>query len=139
MAQSDYQMFKYFADDVHVIDLHGLSDREIAHRPSLGRVKWGKFRVADGLARRPAVWFFGYKIGYQTAVPIHEVGMRGALTDPAIYENTFGYTATGDEREALIDRYRPATVTCANRVYNFLVAREYAPRLRAAGFAVGDQ
>ena len=139
VAQSDYQMFKYFADDVRVIDLHGLNDREIAHRPVSEHVKWGKFRVANGLERRPALWFFGYKIGYPRAVPINEAGMRAALTHPAIYENAFGYTANGAEREVLIESYRPVTLTCGNRVYNFLVEKDQVPSLRAAGLPVGGQ
>lgn len=139
VAQSDYQMFKYFADEVQVIDLHGLNDREIAHQPWERPVKWGKFNVLSGLERNPDIWFFGYHIGSTTALPINKVGMRAALSKPEIYNKSFGYSATAKGREMLIDRYRPVTMTCGPKVYNFLIEKSHIPRFRYFRMPVGGQ
>ena len=138
VAETDYQIVKYFAPELTVIDLQGLSDRAIAHRPVAEPVRFGKFGWSTALERDPDVWIYGYRVAYPGCPALAGTSPLRALTDPALYEPCFGYGAPPEQAEVVAARYRLATLRVCELNANLLVRRGLEARARAAGFRVED-
>jgi hypothetical protein len=120
-AESDFQRLKYFADDLTVIDVFGLNDREIAHEPRRTAVRWGKDDLEKVLLRRPDAWVWGP--GYMRSFPLDGGTLFPLRERP--------------ELAPLVASYVPASARVCGGVYmSFAVRRDLAPRFVAAGFIV---
>jgi hypothetical protein len=139
VAQTDYQIFKYLSDATRVIDLQGLNDRAIAHRPFPGPVRFGKFDAREGLRADPHVWFYGYRVAMPGCRPLAPFTVRRVLTDPSIYEACFGYGASEDVVRAIDARYVTATLSSCQLTFNFFLRRDLVPRAREVGIRVGAE
>ena len=120
-AESDFQRLKYFADDLTVIDIFGLNDREIAHEPRSTAVRWGKDDLGKVLGRRPDAWVWGP--GYMRSFPLDGGTLFPLRERP--------------ELAPLVASYVPASARVCGGVYmSFAVRRDLAPRFVEAGFNV---
>ncbi len=136
VAQTDYQIFKYLSDASRVIDLQGLNDRAIAHRPFAEPVRFGKFDAWNGVRADPHVWFYGYRVAMPGCPTLGLLTTRQVLTDRSIYEACFGYGASDALVRALEERFVPATLHSCNLAFNFFLRRDLVPRARQLGIRV---
>jgi hypothetical protein len=139
IAETDFQRLKYFADDLRVIDLHGLSDREIAHQRVTRPVQWGKYDPATAVRLRPEAWVWGPR--FRHTVPMTTVSMKGLLSDSRTEESFVGYSegpemATGDVASAMDALFVPASLPVCGYFFNVLVRKDTSARFAASGFAV---
>lgn len=134
VAESDAQRLKYFEDRVRVIDLHGLSDPDMARQETPEPVRWGRYTPRRGVEVDAAVWISGYR--WMAREPMAEQLMEHLVADPALFP---GYLPIRkDVSRRIIDRYAPASIpACPGRFLNVLVRRDRAPAFRAAGALVG--
>jgi len=58
-AQTDFQRAKYYAPDMHMIDLSGLNSREIAHREATDSNVYGKHDLKHALDKKVELWKIG--------------------------------------------------------------------------------
>jgi hypothetical protein len=136
VAQTDYQIFKYLSDASRVLDLQGLNDRAIAHRPFPEPVRFGKFDARDGVRADPHVWFYGHRVAMPGCPSLAPFTSRQVLTDPSISETCFGYGAPEDVVRAIDARYVPATLHSCQLTFNFFLRRDLVPRARQLGIRV---
>lgn len=139
VAQTDFQRMKYFADDVHTVDLSGLNDRGIAHRPVAGQVLYGKGSYTDALARRPAVWIVGHRVGPRWAPPqpMAAASLRAVFDAPAVAESYFGYAMEPPFIVPISAAYTSASLGVCQGYYNFLLRNDLIDEARQQGFLVG--
>jgi hypothetical protein len=139
VAQTDFQMLKYFEDDLRVIDLHGLNDRAIAHRPVPEPVRFGKYRPEDAVQADPEAWVMGYRFVQHT--PLSAYPLRDLLLNDALQGRFIGYGAdsrgSAATQSAIIARYLPASLSVCGRYYNLLVRKDVSSRFANAGFLIG--
>lgn len=136
VMQTDWQRLKFFEDELRVIDLHGLNDREIARLEVEGPVRYGKFSHAHALEVGAPVWIYGHRLGSE--IPMAAVPMRLLLSDPATADRFVGYVAPKEVVEAMRRDYVPASLPVCDRFFNLLVRREHAAALAGRGVIVGD-
>ena len=137
-AEADFQTLKYVADNLHVIDLHGLSDVAIAHRPEPGHVLWGKFSYGDALSRRPEAWLWGHRLVRPR--PITDYSTETLITDldKTAYFAGLGDVPTGALATQMVNDYVPASLSVCGSYFNLLVRRDVAARFRDVGFLIGS-
>ena len=139
VAETDFQRLKYRCDPLRVIDLEGLSDREIAHERVREPVKLGKFQPADVLRLRPDVWIPGHRFRTKDS----RLGTRPhpLLTDAETQMRILGYderraVATGEVAAELAALYVPASIKMCGIYYNVFVRKDLATKLSEVGFTV---
>ena len=135
VAQEDYQRLKYFADDLHVLDLTGLNEREIAHKPMYGQVLWGKEVIADAVRRRPAIWLIGHNI-FPHSEPLARFSAEEALTRPDLSEKYLGYMFAHEEAALIWQEYVTASFRACGGYFNVFVRKDLASKLGQAGMLV---
>jgi len=136
VMQTDWQRLKFFEDDLRVIDLHGLNDRNIARQTIDGPVRYGKFTHANALEVGADVWVYGHRLA--TEIPMAAVPIDLLLRHPPTYERFVGYEAPQEVVEPLRAAYLPASFPVCKRFFNVLVRREHAATLARSGVLVGD-
>jgi hypothetical protein len=138
IAQSDFQMVKYFAGgDYPVVDLHGLNDHDLAHEAFDERITFGKFSQAGGIRANAEIYVYGYRAWNDEPMAAHS--LRSVLTDRDLHWQFTGYghgtqwpqreQVTPEQAEALVAAYRPATLRACETYFNFLVRRDIARSL----------
>jgi hypothetical protein len=135
VVQTDYQRMKYFADGLRVVDLSGLNDKALAHVPVEGKVRFGKYRSADGPRVRGDIWVFGNRAGMDP-LPMAAVPLATMLRDPRQSMHFVGHQPTEAEI-ARTTEYVPASAAVCGHYFNFLVKRDVAPALERAGLWIG--
>lgn len=136
VMQSDCQRFKFFSDSTPVIDLHGLSDRRIAHLPAPGRVTWGRYSHDIALSVAAPIWVVGY--GWWLPKPMSALPLSELIASNALMRQYTGpYSAPGkDTAERIVDLYTTASVRACGMYFNFLVRKEHAATFRRHGISV---
>lgn len=129
VAQSDYQMVKYFVDDARVVDLMGLNDKQLAHEPVSGRVRWGKFSIGAALRADADIWLYGP--GWVDAGAIKAVELFR-------YQDALSMGATRapscEETEMAARRYTHVAMPIVGcGTFRFLARRELVPGLANKG------
>jgi hypothetical protein len=142
VGQTDFQRLKFLAPTLRVIDLSGLSDREIAHQPIAGPVREGKFTLRAVVARQPEVFVWGP--GFWRPRPITQWSMREIVGDPELAHALLASREVGstlpESGAALARSYVPASLdVCAasEGYFAVFVRRDVADRLARAGFVIG--
>ncbi len=137
LAETDYQRAKYYADDLRVVDLSGLNDVAIAHRPCAGHNLWGKADFDDAPATGADVLQLGAL--YMHDVPIGAFSMADLFTRPRVAAAYFGHALEPSSREAF-DGYVPVSfVVCAGEFFDVLVRRDVAARLNGPGVVLAGR
>ena len=138
-AETDYQRLKYYDDDVRVIDLTGLNDRAIAHRPHPGQNLWGKV----DLATAPRTGAEALQIGprFVTDVPLGRFSTAALFDNPKIATLFFGRPLPREARPAYVGAYVTAGFpVCGGDVYfDVLLRSDVAERAHLPGSAIGGQ
>lgn len=140
IAQTDFQQVKLLADELHVVDLRGLNDEQIAHLPWPKRNRWGKYDHDLGVSVNAPIWIWGRKL--KTPEPISDYSMERLLADAELMtyftawrdEPAMAGTAAGRGIHAA---YLPASVQVCGDYRNFFVRKDVAARLAAAGAKIG--
>ncbi len=140
IAQTDFQQVKLLADELHVVDLRGLNDEQIAHLPWPKRNRWGKYDHDLGVSVNAPIWIWGRKL--KTPEPISDYSMERLLADAQLMtyftawrdEPAMAGTAAGRGIHAA---YLPASVQVCGDYRNFFVRKDVAARLAAAGANIG--
>jgi hypothetical protein len=145
IAQSDFQLVKYFVGDHPVVDLHGLNDVRIAHEPWGDRVTFGKFSQANGIRTNAEIYVYGNRLWSERPMAAHP--LREILEDARLHWQFVGYgrgpewpereQVTSEEIEALVAAYRPASLRACGAFFNFLIRRDVAERASASGVMIG--
>ena len=140
VAQTDFQRVKFWCDSLRVLDLEGLSDRQIAHEPVDEPVRLGKFRPVIVLRTKPEVWIPGYK--FRTRISRFAIDPPVLSSDPETQMQRLGYdermeVAEGDVAAALSSLYVPVSLESCGVFFNFFVRQDLAARFSEAGFLVG--
>lgn len=145
VAQSDFQMLKFFAPDQRVLDLHGLNDRALAHVPVEDRVTFGKFSQDAGIRANAELYVYGNRIW--TDEPMAQHSLRAVLSDAEQHWRFAGYgrgpeypsreKLTPEQIEALVRSYLPASIPGCGSYFNFLIRKDVARRLTADGRGAG--
>lgn len=141
VAQSDYQIFKLYADKINVIDLHGLNNKTIAHQKRLGHVLWGKYRHQNGIDVNADIWIFGFKN------PNRESWVRYTISEVLEEEQLFkkfvGYESLlrVDHVKAITKNYRLASIPMCNdekgSIYlNFLIRHDMVDKVKDDDFVM---
>ena len=139
IAQTDFQRLKYWCDPLRVLDLEGLSDREIAHQRVEEPVKLGKSSPEIVLRTQPEVWIPGYL--FRTARSRVNGRPHPLLTSAETQMELLGYderrkVAEGEVAAELARRYVPASLEVCQISYNLFVRSDLAKRFAEAGFTV---
>jgi hypothetical protein len=141
VAQSDFQRLKFFADELDVIDLRGLNDVAIAHRPWPGPNRWGKYTHELGLEVNAPVWVWGRRL--HTPEPMAAHPMDELLGDAG----RLVYFSGWPEQEALAgtpvgERFRrayvPASIEICGVYRNVFLHQELKARFSSAGALIGS-
>jgi hypothetical protein len=137
VAETDFQIIKYYGEDLRVLDLCGLTDREIAHRPVLDHVRWGKVDLMDVVRRRPDAFLWGTTPGRRRSMA--DVSMHQILTDPHTHHYFTRVEALPSPEiasgfEAL---YVPAAYPVCGAWFNVVIRKDLAPGFAAAGYRIG--
>lgn len=139
IAQTDFQRLKYWCDPLRVLDLEGLSNRQIAHEPVYEPVKLGKFRPVTVLRTQPEVWIPGYK--FRTQISRVFTKPHPLLSDPVTQMQRLGYderreVAEGAVAVELANLYVPASLESCGVFFNFFVRKDLARKFSEAGFLI---
>lgn len=139
VAHRHAQRYAWFARELALFDLTGLTDRQIARLPAEGPVSFGRDALDAAVARRVAV----IHLDHLFARPELWAGRAVAevLTPPAA-ARYLGAPWPAAERVALLaDAYVTASLPGLYGGYsgvNVLVRRDLAGAFAAAGFVLGD-
>lgn len=136
IAESDYQRLKLWADDLRVVDLSGLSDRQIAHRPEPGPVRFGKASWDDVLRDHAGVVIMGSRY---IGAPLAAHSTREVLATPALMAAHFGIEAPSALVDPISAAYTTASLRTCGGSFNFLVRRDLAARATGNGVRVGPE
>ncbi len=128
IAHTDYQRLKFFADELQPWDLTGINDRDIAHRPVAGPVRWGKFSYAAALQRRPDLWILGHRVEPHDAPaePLSRHALYDVLQDAARAERYFGYAVEPPAIAPISQLYVAASLPVCGGYFNFFLRRDHA-------------
>ncbi|MEM9802072.1 MAG: hypothetical protein AAGA20_17240 [Planctomycetota bacterium] len=137
LAHRHLQRFRWFEPSAEILDLTGLTDREVARRPTPGPVRFGRDAVDLALDRRVGAIHLDPLRARSGALA--EVDLVAALSDPAVAPRYGGppYLPL-DLARSLADVYCAASLPHpdAGGSFNLLVRRDLAERFEAQGFAV---
>jgi hypothetical protein len=139
VAQSDFQKFKlYAADNIEVIDLHGLNNQEIAHQNWQEHVLWGKSSYQNGIDANAEIWIFGY------IVISDETWTNRSLSDIMNNEELFDkFVGKGDplysnQAEKMKNNYILASIPIyyfnVRKYLNFLIRKDVSAKVRSDDF-----
>ena len=139
IAETDFQRLKYWCDDLRVVDLEGLNNREIAHERVSDAVRMGKFRPVTVLRMRPEVWIPGFN--FRTMSSRVSAKPHPLLTDAETQMRVLGYdekqkAAEGSVAVELAGLYVPASLRVCGIAYNLFVRKDLAGKFSEAGFRV---
>ena len=139
IAETDFQRLKFWCDDLRVVDLEGLSNREIAHQRVTDPVKLGKFRPVTVLRMRPEVWIAGFRFRSNTSRV--SAKPHPLLTSAETQMQVLGYdqktkAAEGEVAVELANLYVPASLKVCDTIYNLFVRKDLAKKFSEAGFLV---
>jgi hypothetical protein len=138
VAESDYELLKYFADSLYVIDLQGINDRDIAHKEVTGPVRWGKFSEDDVVRLRPDIWLWGFKITRDR--PMSAVTTRdvvGTVHNHKYFTGLDRFPSRETELK-IVDEYVPVSLALCNKQYNMFVRKDRVNAFSSVpGFTVG--
>jgi len=136
VAQTDYQRLKYFADELHVLDVSGLNHRDIARRPVEAPVLWGKFDPLDTILRSPAIWVLGHHV-YVHDDAMSDYPLLDVLGEAELHDRFFGYGLAPQFIEPVSRTYATASVPVCGGYFNVLVRRDFAEKARERGALIG--
>jgi hypothetical protein len=137
VMQTDWQRLLFFEDELHVIDLHGLNDREIARLSWSGPVRYGKFSYDQALEVGAPVWIYGYRL--TSDVPMAAVPIDQLLRNPQVFEHFVGYGAPAEVVDGIAAAYVPASFPVCGKFFNVLVRRDHAESFVRQGVLVGPR
>jgi len=136
VAQSDFQRIKYFADELRVVDLHGLNNMAIAHLPWPRANRFGKLLPEHGVAADAPAWIYGYRVGILQPIPLTYFSTRRFLTDPQVHDAYAGpignLRPSGHTLEAMINRYATASIEVCGGQFGFLLRRDLVSEVERA-------
>lgn len=137
VAQSDCQRFKFFSDSTRVIDLHGLSDRRIAHEPAAGRVVWGRYTNERSVAIGAPIWIWGYAWWSHQATA--SMPLSRLVGSEELVRRFVGHIPVprGETAALMVRNYTTASVKACGVYLNFLVRKKHIRAFRRAGIRVG--
>jgi hypothetical protein len=120
-----------------VLDVTGLNNREIAHRPTPGAVLWGRLDIADLVARAPELIVLGHHVGaVRDALSNHS--LVEALENDRLREHYFGYRTPVSSADALAKAYVSGSIRVCHGFYSVLVRRDFAEVARKRGVRIGS-
>jgi hypothetical protein len=124
VAESDYQRLKFWADEVHVEDLHGLNNRELAHTEVAGRVTFGKYSHAHAIATQASVLIWG--VHHLRPNPISALSTGRVVSDRETMLSFTGYheMLSDPEQRRAIAQFTTASVSACGGHFNFLIRRD---------------
>lgn len=129
IAQTDYQRLKYFEDDLRVLDLTGLNNTAIAHRPMRSPVSFGKIDLLDVIRRRSRLWVLGHHVGVQPE-PLSDFSLRDVLRTRVLHDQYFGYGIAPDLIDPVTNAYETASIAACGGYFSVLVQRDSRRALR---------
>jgi hypothetical protein len=140
MAQSDFQRAKFFAGEMRVVDLHGLSDKTIAHKEWPRPAVFGKYHPAHAIEVDADIWVWGFKF-MAARKPMAAVPMSRLIYDARTQRLYTGYRRKNDwsvdkEADNILATYLPATSKLCGRYFNFLIRKDRAAALAASPYFV---
>lgn len=138
VAESDYELLKYFGDGLHVVDLQGINNKDIAHKEVTAPVRWGKFSEDDVVPLRPDIWLWGFKITRDR--PMSAVTTRDVVGNPHNHKYFTGLDKFPSRETSLkiVDMFQPVSLSLCNKQYNMLVRKDRVDAFeRTPGFTVG--
>lgn len=133
------QRYRWFQPNAPVLDLTGLTDREVARRPAEGPVRFGRAAVALALEREVGAIHLDPLRGRASAL-VDALDLAGALSDPGVAGRYLGEPYL---ESALAQRLASDYVAASRRLpdgagyFNLLVRRDMADSFRAKGFRLG--
>ncbi|WP_145197761.1 hypothetical protein [Planctomycetes bacterium Poly30] len=132
------QRFRWFEPATPVLDLTGLTDREVARRPASGPVRFGRTAIELALTRKVGALHLDPLRGRVTSL-VDAPDLAAALSNPAMAPRYFGEPYLRAElAEALSQHYLAASRRLPKGAgyFNLLVRRDLAEAFRAQGFRV---
>jgi len=136
VGESDFQMLKVFADDLQVKDLHGLSDRKIAHIPWPQPNLWGKFNFQSTVELDLEAVVLGFRLFSNVDPTNMTLEEFRTSRDSQIAVMGFEQMDRRPEIGAFVRRYRLAHVPICGG-FNFFVRNDRVQLAAAGGAKVG--
>ncbi|MDA8592940.1 hypothetical protein N9L90_03380 [Planctomycetota bacterium] len=137
LAHRHLQRVRWFCPEMRVMDLTGLTDREVAALPAPGQVTFGRDAVGLALERRVGALHLD-PVGVRPA-PLSSAALVAALSDPRIAAQFAGPPYLTRELAEGLDRtYLGASYPVPGGHVNLLVREDLAERFQAAGFTVSS-
>jgi hypothetical protein len=136
VGQSDFQMLKVFADNLQVEDLHGLSDRDIAHIPWPQQNLWRKFNFRSTVELDLEAVVLGFRLF--TNVDPTEMTLEEFRASREAQIDVMGFEQMDrrPEIDAFVGRYRLARVPICEG-FNVFVRNDRVQLASAGGAKVG--
>ncbi|MGD2018069.1 MAG: hypothetical protein PVJ89_08140 [Planctomycetota bacterium] len=134
-AHRHLQRLRWFCPDAVVLDLTGLTDREVARRPAPGPVRFGRDAVPLAVERGVGAMHLD-PVGVRAA-PLASADLVRALSDPKVAVHFGGEPYLAPElARRIASRWRGASRPVAGGFVNLLVREDLAERFRQQGFDV---
>jgi len=136
VGESDFQMLKVFADNLQVKDLHGLSDRHIAHIPWPQQNLWGKFNFKSTVELDLEAVVLGFRLF--SSVDPTGMTLEEFRASPEAQIAIIGFEQMDRrvEIDAFVKRYRLARVPICEG-FNFFVRDDRVHLASAGGAKIG--
>lgn len=137
LAHRHLQRVRWFCPELRVMDLTGLTDREVATMPAPGQVKFGRDAVGLALDKRVGALHLD-PVGVRP-MALSSVALIAALSDPRVAARFAGPPFLARELAERLDRtYLGASYPVPGGHVNLLVRKDLAGRFQAAGFTVAS-
>lgn len=140
VAHRHFQALKFFAPELHVVDLTGLNDRAIAHAPVSGPVRFGREGLDQALERGVEVIHLHHE--RWSPIALGRYPLSAVLADPDLARATLGEPLPADPLlPTLLRDYRTATLldACGPGAHvNLLVRADWARGVADQGLLVGE-
>lgn len=137
LAHRHAQRFRWFAPELEILDLTGLTSAEVGSLPAPGRVTFGRDAIDHALSQRVGALHLDVERARPRAQADHPATV---LADPTRALWFVGPPRLDESLAAALDRdYVGASLAHPGAAgwFNLLVRRDLAQRFRDAGFRVG--
>jgi hypothetical protein len=124
IGQTDFQKLKYMANDLWVIDLHGLNDQEVAHSSFPIQNLWGKFNWSTVTMKDVDLVFVSFD--FRQPYSVEGVNPSEVMTNEQLFYKYTGWSFAVSDL-AVRNDYTLASIGVCNEYYNFLIKKSLLP------------
>lgn len=126
VAEVSFEALKFWADDLSVLGLCGLHDRDIAHAPDSAPNQWGKCRInrggvpITGIPENVDIWFQFHR--FRKPMSVAGQSREIIFGNPLLFRQYLGFKPRPSEQ--FLQHMTLGSIEACGRYYNFLIRRD---------------